>query len=254
MRALRLEWKDVAQGPLVLINPDYPLLREPEADRLMPVGAAPSGIMLDRQAAVMLAELMALLCCEDGIVPVSGYRTMKEQQRIYAQSMRDNGPIYTRKYVALPGCSEHQSGLAIDLAEKAEQIDFIAPRFPDEGVCLQFKRRAAQYGFIERYPAGREHITRIAHEPWHFRYVGYPHSVLMRELELTLEEYTDYLQQFPYAGTRLHVRRDGREFAVGYVRADQERPVDVQVPEHVPAQISGNNVAGFVVTLWGSPA
>ena len=250
-----MEWTDVGHGPLVLINPDYPMLGEPEADRLASVGGLPSGIMLDRQAAVMLAELMALLGCEGDIVPVSGYRTMKEQQRLYADSMRDNGPIYTRKYVAIPGCSEHQSGLAIDLAEKAEYIDFIAPSFPDTGACLQFKRKAAQYGFIERYPAGREHITRIAHEPWHFRYVGYPHSALIRELDMTLEEYMDYLKRFPYevVGARWRSLRAGREFVIGYVAAERGRSVEIDVPPYAPTQVSGNNMDGFIVTVWGSP-
>ncbi|HWQ78566.1 MAG TPA: D-alanyl-D-alanine carboxypeptidase family protein, partial [Anaerovoracaceae bacterium] len=65
---------------------------------------------------------------------------------------------------------------------------------------MKLREFSVQYGFIERYPAGRERVTHIAHEPWHFRYVGYPHSELMTEKALTLEEYTDYLRQFPHRG------------------------------------------------------
>ena len=74
-----------------------------------------------------------------------------EQERIYRESLRDNGPAFTRRFVALPGCSEHETGLAIDLGERRASIDFIRPAFPDTGLCSAFRRRAARYGFILRY-------------------------------------------------------------------------------------------------------
>lgn len=77
--------------------------------------------------------------------------------------------------------SEHQTGLAIDLAENKEQIDFICPHFPYTGICGEFRAAAPRFGFIERYVSGKEQITGIGAEPWHFRYVGYPHSVIMAE-------------------------------------------------------------------------
>ena len=81
--------------------------------------------------------------------------------------------------MALPGCSEHQTGLAIDLGKAAGYIDFIRPAFPYDGVCGRFRRLAARYGFIERYQRGKEEVTGISAEPWHFRYVGAPHAQLM---------------------------------------------------------------------------
>lgn len=198
----------------------------------------------------MLAELMAFLGCGQQIVPVSGYRTMREQQTIYADSLREHGEDFTRKYVAIPGCSEHQTGLAVDLAENRDAIDFIRPDFPYAGICGRFRESAARYGWIERYPAGRERITQIAHEPWHFRYVGYPHSEVMKERGLTLEEYTDYLKRFSYYGTPLRFRRDRRDFEIFYVPIPSEKEAVIEIPEEVPCQISGNNEDGIVVTLW----
>ena len=123
------------------------------------------------------------------IVPVSGWRSWEEQQTIYTQSLRENGPVFTAKFVAMPGHSEHQTGLAIDLGLLQPEIDFIRPAFPYEGICQKFRELAPAYGFLERYPEGKEHITGIAHEPWHFRYVGTPYSEEIARTGLTLEEY-----------------------------------------------------------------
>ena len=102
------------------------------------------GVLLARQAAVMLAALLDGIRAAGRIVPVSGWRSHAEQQALYADSVRDNGLEFTQKYVALPGCSEHETGLAIDVGEAREVIDFIRPAFPDTGVCAAFppRRRA----------------------------------------------------------------------------------------------------------------
>lgn len=78
----------------------------------------------------------------DSIVPVSGYRSLNEQMDIYNDSLKDNGEDFTRKYVALPKHSEHQTGLAIDLGLNKEKIDFIRPDFPYDGICGTFRRFA----------------------------------------------------------------------------------------------------------------
>ena len=122
MSMLHIAPEAIWYGPLMLVNARHPM-RE-------------------------LAEIGA----GDGIVPVSGFCSRAEQERIYRESLRDNGPAFTRRFVALPGCSEHETGLAIDLGERQKSIDFIRPAFPKTGVCGAFRRRAAQYGFILRYP------------------------------------------------------------------------------------------------------
>ena len=180
----------------------------------------------------------------------SGYRTMREQQEIYANSLREHGEDFTKKYVAIPGCSEHQTGLAIDLAENRDVIDYIRPDFPYTGMCGRFRELSVRYGFIERYPASCEQITRIAHEPWHFRYVGYPHSEAMREKAFTLEEYTDYLKQFPYQENHLLFKSHWRDFEIFYVPVQENKDALIEIPEGIPYQVSGNNEDGVVLTLW----
>lgn len=244
MSTLDINAADVKQGSLVLVNESLPFESEPDTQSLKPIG----GVLLVRQAANMLKAALANAGAEESILAVSGFRTMGEQKSIYTSSLRSNGIGFTNKYVALPGCSEHQTGLAVDLAENKEGIDFIRPDFPCSGVCGRFRKSAAEYGFIERYPKGCEHITHIAHEPWHFRYVGYPHSVIMEARGDTLEEYTEYLKRFRYGGEHLNLECGGRRFEIFFA---PQGACGIELPEGVPYQLSGNNDDGAVVTLWG---
>ena len=261
MRTLRFGRADISRGNLILVNPSHPVKKDIKRDRLITISRVMSqyvsrgmlrraDILLERQAAEILSEIMSLLGCMHDIVPVSGYRTMNEQQTIYSDSLREHGEDFTRKYVAVPGCSEHQTGLAIDLAGKGEDIDFIRPYFPYTGICGRFRELSVRYGFVERYPAGREQITRIAHEPWHFRYVGHPHSELMKERGLTLEEYTDYLKRFTYRDGPLRFRNNRRDYEIFYVPVRHDKEAVAEIPDGASCQVSGNNEDGVVVTLW----
>lgn len=173
---------------LVLVNGRHAYLPDTAQD-LIPVHKDYPHILLEREAAGALSRMMERLGGWEFIAPVSGWRSFAEQLEIYEGSLRENGPEFTAKYVAMPGHSEHQTGLAIDLGLRQPEIDFIRPAFPYEGICQKFRELAPAYGFIERYPKGKEHITGIAHEPWHFRYVNTPHSEVMTFQGLTLEEY-----------------------------------------------------------------
>lgn len=188
-----LTQEDINSGNLILVNQTHGYQGESE-DQLIPVLDSTPDILLARCAAASLSRLMAEIDGWRHIVPVSGWRSLQEQQTIWDDSLRENGDDFTRKFVALPGHSEHQTGLAIDLGLKQEHVDFIRPEFPYSGICQTFREQAARYGFILRYPAGKESVTGIAHEPWHFRYVGAPHAEIMTENGLCLEEYIDFLK------------------------------------------------------------
>ena len=79
------------------------------------------------------------------------------------------------------------------------------------------RRRAADFGFVLRYPKGKEAVTGIGYEPWHFRYVGWPHAKLMEERHLVLEEYLEWLHDFPLGGEPLRFRGLGRLFELYYL-------------------------------------
>ena len=175
---------------------------------------------------------------------MSGWRSFREQQSIWDDTLAKEGEAFTRQYVAFPGCSEHQTGLAMDLAKAAPSIDFIRPDFPDEGPCGTFRRLAARYGFIQRYRREKEAVTRIAGEPWHFRYVGVPHALLMEENRLCLEEYVPFLQ----CGVKVCRLSNGRTARVSWLPCPGEE-IQTEIPEGC-WQVSGDNQGGFILTLW----
>lgn len=130
---------------------------------------------------------------------LSGYRTVEYQQNLWRRDMSqyigegldmDTAERLTARYLARPGHSEHHTGLA---------IDFCSPDWDDtqDDFCSTVQgrwlcRNAADYGFILRYPRMKEHITGIAYEPWHYRYVGEEHAKIIKSEGLTLEEYLYY--------------------------------------------------------------
>lgn len=244
MRTVSIPREQIFQGPLVLVNRAHPL-HEKERSALTSVDPHHPDMLLESRARQLLSACIQKAGRQREIVPVSGWRSQQEQQQIWDDSMAEHGETFTRQYVALPGCSEHQTGLAIDLGKAAGYIDFIRPAFPYDGVCGRFRRLAARYGFIERYQRGKEEVTGISAEPWHFRYVGAPHAQLMETNGLCLEEYRDFLRQ----GPRSVALENGRMAQVFYVPA-AGAVTEVEVPEGC-CQISGDNVEGFILTWWG---
>lgn len=228
----------VYSGSLILVNAAHPYhaAQEPDLVRL------DSGVLLARQASRVLLQTLSRINGQGRIVPVSGWRSNAEQTALYMQSLRENGTEFTEKYVAPPGCSEHQTGLAIDLALKKDAIDLIRPDFPYNGICQAFRKIAVRFGFIERYPKGKEAITGIAHEPWHFRYVGAPHAEIMQERGLCLEEYLEFLKSGPCCFRSGHAR-----IRVSYF--DDTRPLPA-IEDGIPYTVSGDNVGGRILTEW----
>ncbi|MCI8814933.1 MAG: M15 family metallopeptidase [Lachnospiraceae bacterium] len=111
---------------------------------------------------------------------ISGYRSYKRQTDLYQQS--DSG------YVAPPGCSEHQTGLALDVSCPAVHYEL------EEAFALTREYKFLEdygpmYGFIIRYPRGKEKITGYAWEPWHIRYVTKTLALYLSLTNLTLDEY-----------------------------------------------------------------
>lgn len=243
MRAVTLRRERTAQGPLILVNPTHPLRSGPDPELTAPDSRFP-GVLLERRTAGLLAACVRAAGGEGDIVPVSGWRSRAEQQSIWDDAWAREGEAFTRRYVALPGCSEHQTGLAIDLGKRAEDIDFIRPDFPDSGACGAFRRLAAEYGFILRYRREKEAVTGIGAEPWHFRYVGAPHAALLEENGLCLEEYADFLR----TGPKRRTLSNGRRVQVSWLPCSGQA-VEVELPEDC-CQISGDNDGGFILTVW----
>ena len=178
----------VYDGELVLVNRNYPLKSEPLKSGMKNIDFE-NGIYIKSKMAFMLKELLFDIGVKDEFVYVSGFRTLIEQENIYESSIKENGVNFTNKYVAYPMCSEHQTGLAIDIGKRCEDVDFIRPDFPSSGIFKIFKQRAVKYGFIERYPKGKEFITGYGYEPWHYRYLGVDLATKVYTENVTYEEY-----------------------------------------------------------------
>lgn len=249
MNTITLDKDDIYKGNLRLINANY-ALKESEAIELEPADDNYPGIVLKRDVANIVKLIIENIGAKNSIVPVSGYRPHVEQVKIYEDSLMENGKEFTRKYVALPDHSEHQTGLAIDLGLNMDKIDFIRPEFPYEGICEEFREKAPEYGFVERYTESKETITGIAKEPWHFRYVGYPHAKIMVEKNLSLEEYIDYIKGYREDSKLSYFKEDGSEIEIYYVPANMNGSTLITTPSKTGYQISGNNVDGFIVTIW----
>lgn len=115
---------------------------------------------------------------------VSGYRSADRQKQIFDNRVQAVGEIRAKEYVALPGESEHQTGLAMDIGS-------LEGNFGQSKEGKWLRDNAHNYGFILRYPEGKEHITKINYEPWHFRYIGIKPAKEIYNSGLTLEEYID---------------------------------------------------------------
>lgn len=118
----------------------------------------------------------------------SGYRSYQEQEALYNSYVARDGQVAADTYSAQAGHSEHQTGLAFDIGSVASTNDFtISFGTTPEGAWL--KQHAHEYGFIIRYPEGKEKITGYQYEPWHIRYVGKSLAEKLYRSHQTLEEY-----------------------------------------------------------------
>ena len=124
------------------------------------------------------------------IIIDSGYRSSKYQQEVWDNMVKKRGLEYTKKSVAIPGSSEHQSGLAFDIAYFVDgkycDGNHITIEQPETNWLFQ---NAHRFGFILRYPQGKEDITGFKFEPWHYRFVGIELATLLFNEKITLEEY-----------------------------------------------------------------
>lgn len=121
------------------------------------------------------------------IVATSAYRPYDYQKDLYEYYVKEKGQDYADLCSARPGHSEHQTGLAIDVEGSNRSYD----DFEDAIEFNWMKENAHKYGFILRYPKGKERITGFKYEPWHYRYVGIEIATYIYEKNITLEEYIE---------------------------------------------------------------
>jgi D-alanyl-D-alanine carboxypeptidase len=128
---------------------------------------------------------------------ISGYRSFKRQYDIFTTNVRKQGLEHTKQYSAIPGYSEHQTGLAIDVSAKSNN-NRLDVSFAETLEGKWLADNAYLFGYIIRYPEGKSEITGYSYEPWHIRYVGKVLSTYLYENDLTLEEYYNFVPSSDY--------------------------------------------------------
>ena len=186
---------------LILTNAEYPV-PEDYAVTLRDVSGTDQKV--DERIYEPLINMLEAMKAE-GLSPVvcSGYRTLDKQEKLfnrkvsaYVKKGRSKEESYTlaRQTLSIPGSGEHCLGLAVDFYTRSyHQLERAFEKTP-EGKWL--REHAQDYGFTLRYDEGKEEITGIEYEPWHFRYVGIDVARYLKEHNLSLEEF--YIEESLY--------------------------------------------------------
>ncbi|MFJ5749123.1 VanY-A/VanY-F/VanY-M family D-Ala-D-Ala carboxypeptidase [Peribacillus frigoritolerans] len=233
--------EQIHQGNLLLVNSEYAVEQagiQSDIINLFTHKGLTAGyqlpnneIKLSEEIAEKFSEMIAA-AEEDGVsnfLISSGYRDFDEQNRLYKEMGAD--------YALPAGHSEHNLGLALDVGSTQMKM-----KEAPEGEWIE--ENAWKNGFILRYPANKTDITGIQYEPWHIRYVGLPHSAIMQEMNLALEEYLDYLKD----EKSISISVEGKKYTISYYPISQNGIIEVKVPANEQYEISGNNMDGVIVT------
>lgn len=179
--------KDV-EGTAFLVNRQHEISEQyvPEIRKTNVFGMSQS---MRPDAAAALEEMFQA-AKEEGVslASVSGYRSYSKQSTIYARKRKTTGSTQKADaLVALPGTSEHQLGMAMDVAQKGSSQ--LNAGFGKTKGGQWIRENAHRFGFIIRYQLGYEEITGYSHEPWHVRYVGKEHAKAIHEAGVPMEIY-----------------------------------------------------------------
>lgn len=183
------------EGIPLLLTPN----RAVPADYTYELADIGSGYQMDSRAAVAYNAMQSAAAQENiYLTPLSAWRSAEKQTNNYNASVQnylaqgysqEEAERLTRRYYALPGTSEHEVGLAVD-------INSLEDTFENTEAFAWLQQHCIEYGFILRYHKETEAITGIAYEPWHYRYVGTNHAKAMQNLGYnTLEEYVAMLEE-----------------------------------------------------------
>ncbi len=187
---------DSSDWRLVLINKQHP---RPDGYDFN-LGTIKGSVLRCDERIIDDLLLMMQAAKDDGVNLVirSPYRTLDRQEYLFNKKIRaymNQGLSYMEAYkissqaVTVPGSSEHQVGLALDIT--SDTFSDLIEEFSETEAGQWLAEHSCEYGFTLRYPEGKEHITSIEYEPWHFRYVGREAAMIMHEENICLEEFWD---------------------------------------------------------------
>lgn len=179
----------------VLVNKEHSLPHDYEPNDLVvpdvrfPFTEFDAKKQLRKEAAEAL-EALFQAAEEEGhyLFAISGFRSYERQEVIFASNVERHGEEHANTYSARAGESEHQTGLVMDISSEAVGLDLVTD-FGDTPEGKWVAEHAHEFGFIIRYPEGKESITKYQYEPWHLRYLGIDVATDVYEAGVTYEEY-----------------------------------------------------------------
>ncbi|MFJ8530348.1 D-alanyl-D-alanine carboxypeptidase family protein [Bacillus sp. NPDC094106] len=193
---------------IILVNRDHILSEELNIELASITKNAHQNMKIDRRISSDYQDMVTAANKEGiNLYLRSSYRTIKLQKSYYnasvnlykSQGFSNEGVVRkVLEYVQYPGASEHHTGLALDIisVEWQKNVEELIDRFDTTDAFRWLDKHAANYGFILRYPKGKEKITGIKYEPWHYRYVGKEVAIYLKEKNLTLEEYCSKVNDY----------------------------------------------------------
>lgn len=244
------------KGELILVNKQYPCYTDGEEAVSMMELKTDSYMVTDYNVSLNGSIIedfnswlddFAEIYGESEVMVACGYRSSENQQELFDNEVDEVGEEEAEKWVARPGYSEHQTGYVIDftLYNDSEQNSI---KYDGTDIYEWINKNCYKYGFILRYPEGKEDITGYSYEPWHFRYTGNAAAYYISENGLTLEEYIDLVKQYSIENPLFIDAGGEKKWYVYYVPANEEGETEVTVPKNSRYQISGDNFSGFIVT------
>ncbi|BCJ92509.1 hypothetical protein acsn021_00780 [Anaerocolumna cellulosilytica] len=186
-----------------------------------------------RQEAADALEELFQGAVADGIElnAVSAYRSYDRQYEIFTNNVKKQGLVHTSQYSAVPGYSEHQTGLSIDVS-----ADVVANRldssFADTAEGKWLRENAYIYGYIIRYPEEKTTLTGFSYEPWHIRYVGKPLALYLYNNNLCLEEYFNFEYSKDYTDVISYDNLEDYGIDLADVTVPTRRPT--RIPTKIP--------------------
>ncbi|HOO68036.1 MAG TPA: M15 family metallopeptidase [Bacilli bacterium] len=183
---------DTSKDNLILVNKYYQLEEDFTPNNLVDMSSqyAYANNKIDAEVYEWYVEMCNAAKNEYGytLITTSSYRTYETQEALYSKYKSRNGTEWADSYSARAGHSEHQTGLALDIVSYTNSMEDF--ELTDEYLWL--KDNCYKYGFILRYPEGKENITGYEFEPWHYRYVGIDVATYIYENNITFDEYYAY--------------------------------------------------------------
>ena len=284
---INVDNSEAVKGDLILVNYEYPYVFPESEEHLLNIynnktenyGVSYSNYLLDGDVLAILNSVTGELYEKTGdkcVLIRSAYRSLADQQSIYDSYLNDPnyGEAYVNEYVATPGYSEHHTGMAFDINICLADGSYVLVR--DYENLKTLSSILVSNGFVQRYEEAKYPITKIKNEPWHYRYVGVPHSYVMTKEHFCLEEYIEYLHALSEGkipeetentqdyenGTMLWLNALGEietctednlpveGYLIYYVKKSEGAATELKIPKNAKSYtVSGDNAGGFIVTV-----